>query len=121
MVAAALAHVAVQAQRQLEVLPDARRVEAADLHQHVAAVHAERAGDEHQRLQAGPARATHAERAQVLHHLEAGDPAAGHPDVGHTPADERRAVHGAHGTTGGHHALGVVGERPGDGEQRVGI
>ena len=92
VVAALPAQVPVQPDDQLGVLADAVVVQAADLDQQVPAEDAERAGDDEQPADPRPAGAAEQEGPQVLHHLHAGEPAAGHPDVDDTAGDDGAAV-----------------------------
>jgi hypothetical protein len=121
VVASLVAQAAVDPQHQLEVLADARGVEPTDLDHHVPAEDPERAADQDQRPGAGPAGAPEEEGAQVLHHLDAGQPLTGHADVDDAARDHAAAVDRADRPAGGDHPGRVVRERLGDPQQPVGF
>ena len=88
----AIAHDAMHADAQLHVLADRLVLEAAGVEHVLAAIDAERAGDDQQRAHRRVGDAAGQERAQVFDHLEARHPVAGHAHLGDATAFDLAAV-----------------------------
>ena len=78
----------------------------------------ERAGDDQQRVQLAPPHAPDQERAEVLHHLQRGEPAGRQPHLGDAPVLDRAAVRDPHDPAGGDDQVGIVEQRLGHAQQR---
>ena len=109
----AFPQVVMQPDDEFGVLADGVVRHPADLDDQVAAEDAERAGDDDQPAEPGPAGPSHEERAQILDHLDAQQPRPGHAHVDDTATDHLGAVGDAHHATARGHPQRVVAERLG--------
>jgi hypothetical protein len=111
----------VDAHHQLEVLTDAVGVQAAHLDQDVAAEQPEGSADQDQSAEPRPPGASDEVGPEVLDQLDPRQPGARGPDVDDPAGDDPAAVDRPDRPTGGDHPGGVVGERLGHPQERVGL
>jgi hypothetical protein len=121
VVALLIAHVAVHADHQFEVLAHGIVAISPHFDERGAAEQAERARDEHQRVHMRIGDAVHQEGAQIFHHLEAGDHGVGNADLLQRTAANGAAIGYADGPADRDQPPVVIHEGLGCAQQPVGF